>query len=171
MAVLVAFTLILRVSNIGPAARKDFNSHQHFLRSDLVLKEGIWTLGVRWSKTIQFRNKILWALIVPSQDKRICPHTWMQRMIRIIPAADHEPLFLVRDKDGCNPLTTGQVGRLLKEWSKKAGITDKRLTPHCLRRGGLMWVHKCKLTGESLQILGDWASRAYLRYIDLDFQS
>ena len=35
----------------------------------------------------------------------------------------------------------------------------------------MTWAHEAKLTGESLKILGDWASDAYLRYIDIDFQS
>ena len=42
-------------------------------------------------------------------------------------------------------------------------------TAHFLSRGGLTWVHNARVTGEALQILGDWASKAYMRYIDLDF--
>ena len=51
---LVAFTLILRVSNIGPDARDEFDPFKHFLRSDLVVKQGVLTMKVRWSKTIQY---------------------------------------------------------------------------------------------------------------------
>ena len=90
-------------------------------------------------------------------------------MCQIIPAAPHEPLFLVRENQFRYPLTAGQVNRLLKKWTKAAGLESHRYTGHCLRRGGLNWAHQARLTGETLQILGGWGSRAYLRYIDLDF--
>ena len=121
-------------------------------------------------KTIQFHNKVVWALIIPAVDPEICPQTWMRRMIRNVPADAQEPLFLVRLDGDRVPLTSRNVGVLLKEWCESAGIDPKPLTGHCLRRGGLTWAHDSKLTGESLKILGDWASTAYLRYIDVDFQ-
>ena len=53
VVLLVGFTLILRVSNIGPEVRKDFDPDQHLLRSDLIIKQGIPTLKIRWTKTLQ----------------------------------------------------------------------------------------------------------------------
>ena len=114
VAVLVGFTLILRVSNIGPPARKDFNPKQHFLRSDLIIKEGVPTMAVRWSKTIQYRNKILWVPLIPSQNSRLCAQTWVNKMIRLIPVQPHEPFFLVREGKNRFPLTAGQVNSIIK---------------------------------------------------------
>lgn len=79
VTVLVAFTLILRVSNIGPRAHDKFDVRQNFLRSGLIVKRDILTLGVRWTKTIQFRNKVMWTSVVPSADWRICPQTWLKK--------------------------------------------------------------------------------------------
>ena len=92
-------------------------------------------------------------------------------MIYNIPAAPGEPLFLVREGSYRFPLTHRQVGQLLKQWCELAGLDAKSYMTHCLRKGGLSFAHHAKLTGESLQILGDWASHAYLCYIDIDFQS
>ena len=93
-------------------------------------------------------------------------------MVKLIPAGDQESLFLVRDPaQGRLPLSHKQIARLLSKWSKKVGLDPSKLTPHCLRRGGLNWAHKAKLTGETLQVLGGWASEAYKRYIDHDFHS
>ena len=38
---LVGFTLVLRVSNLGPVSRTKFNPHMHFMRQDLLYKENI----------------------------------------------------------------------------------------------------------------------------------
>ena len=75
-------------------------------------------------------------------------------MIKFIPACDSEPFFLVREGNEQYPLTSRQVGRLLGEWCEKAGLDKKAYTPHCLRRGGLNWAHKARVTGEALQLMG-----------------
>ena len=128
------------------------------------------TMSIRWARNIQHRNRVMWSPLIPSSDSRLCSQTWVRKMINIIPAAPTEPFFLVREGKDWFPLTTGQIGRILKLWCDRAGV-EGNYTPHCLRRGGLTWAHKAKLMGEVLQILGGWASRAYLRYIDHDFES
>ena len=109
--------------------------------------------------------------LIPSSDPCICPERWVARMIKIIPAHASEPFFLVRENRDRFPLTSRQVGRLLKQWCKSAGLDLARLTPHGLRRGGLTWAHRAKVSSESLQVLGGWASNAYKRYIEHDFES
>ena len=170
VAILVAFTLLLRVSNLGPRMRGLFQRSQHFLRSDFTVRNNWPTLGVRWSKTVQHRNKTSWAPLIPSNDKRICPQFWIQKMLNMIPAQPNEPLFLVRQGIHRYPLTSSQVNRLLKQWTKDAGLADVRLTSHCLCRGGLNWAHRARASGEALKLMGGWASQAYMRYLDLDFE-
>ena len=171
VAVLVGFCLILRVSNLGPRTRETFDPYMHLTRGDLMQKKGFWSMSLRWTKTLQFRNRVVWAPLVPSACRPICPKHWVLKMIKFIPAEEHEPMFLVREGQARHPLTSAQVGRLLHKWAKNAGLDPGPLTPHCLRRGGLTWAHRAKLSGEALQILGDWASKAYMAYIDLDFDS
>ena len=57
-AVLVGHALVLRVSNLGPRTRSTFDCHRHFVRADFQLKNGYPALAIRWSKTIQHRNKL-----------------------------------------------------------------------------------------------------------------
>ena len=128
VAVLVGFSLVLRVSNLGPASRAKFHSAQHFLRSDLIYKKGFWTMNVRWTKTVQYRNKIMATLLVPARFKEICPQHWVKRMTTLIPAAPHEPFFLVREGNNRFPLTSAQVNKWLKQWTKDAGLDSSRYT-------------------------------------------
>ena len=157
---------------MGPTSRQSFDSRYCLTRGDLKFKNGFWTVQIRWTKTIQTMNKIITAPLVPvPKCRQICPQHWITRMIKLIPAKNSEPLFLVREKTNRWPLSYGQISRLLGKWCLKAGLDPHQYTPHCLRRGGLNWAHRARVTCEALQIMGDWASAAYLRYVDLDLES
>ena len=170
IAVLVAFAMVLRVANIGPLTRKMFDSVSHFTRADFVMHEGHPSLGIRWSKTVQHRNKTKITPIIPSADKSICAVRWILKMLHCIPAHSHEPLFLIREGINRYPLTSGQVRRLLKMWCEQIGIDPAEYTPHSLRVGGLNWGRKAHLSGEALQLLGGWCSNTYVSYIRSEFE-
>ena len=55
-AVLVGYSLVLRVSNLGPPTRNRFDPLKNLVRGDFVIKKGFPTLGIRWSKTNQYHN-------------------------------------------------------------------------------------------------------------------
>ena len=171
VAVLVGFTLVLRISNLGPTTRADFNPNRNLTRADLQIQNGYPALGIRWSKTVQHRNRVTWAPLLASQTPEICPQYRMRKMYKMIPAKLHEPLFLVRQGNQCFPVTSDQINRILKQWTKQAELVQCNYTGHCLRRGGLNWAHDSKLTSESLQLIGDWKSSVYLRYIDMDYKN
>ena len=168
-AVLVGFQGLFRGSNIGPETRAKFDPDKNFLRSDLYVKDGVLTCAVRWSKTIQYRNKIVEVPMIPNKNKRICPEHFLKKMLIIIPALPTEPLFLVRVGNNRYPLTAGQVARLLKKWTEMAGLDSSKFTTHCLRRGGLNRAHEAQLPPDDLQVMGDWKSDAYKRYIKNEF--
>ena len=171
-AILIAFSLVLRVSNIGPPSRAKFDPHSHLKRSDVRIIDGHVSVGIRWSKTVQHRNKVKWTPLMPSKYSLICPVRWLLKMFKIIKAYPHEPLFMVREGKNNDryPLTSSQVRRLMKKWCEMAGLDPKEFTPHCLRRGGLNWAHKAKLSGEALQLMGGWRSDAYMDYIKSEFE-
>ena len=90
-------------------------------------------------------------------------------MFSMIPAEAQEPMFLIREGKHRFPLTSGQVNRLLKKWTKETDMGEMNFSSHAVKRGGLNWAHNSNLTGETLQVLGCWASDAYKRYVDVNF--
>ena len=170
-AILVGFNLVLRVSNLGPVARNKFDPDKNLIRGDFMIRKGFPSLGIQWAKNNQYKNHINWCPLMPAADRQLCPAWWVSRMLKNIPAHQHEPFFLVREKQSRYPLTSGQIRRLLKQWAIAAALDLRKYTPHCLRRGGLNWAHNARLTGESLKVLGDWVSQEYHKYLDIDFES
>ena len=170
-AVLVGYSLLLRVSNLGPAMRNKFDPDKNLVRQDLNFENDVWNISLRWSKTNQCKNRIVKAPLVPSTVRAICPQHWVTRMMRLIPAANYEPLFLVRQKGNRYALSAAQIIRLLKKWAKAADLQVPSMTGHGICRGSLNWAHEAKISSESLKILGDWASSAYQTYIDVNYES
>ena len=170
-AVLLGHSLVLRVSNLGPTTRSKFDDTKHLLRSDFVIKDGYPSLGIRWSKTIQYKNKVNWAPILKLNTKEVSPQWWVRKMLKNIPADPAEPFFLVREGEHRYPLTSSQIRRLMKQWCIGSALDPRSYTLQGMRRGGLNWAHQAKLSGESLKYLGDWTTQCYHRYLEFDFKS
>ena len=88
VATLIGFTMFLHRSNLTPETMDKFDPNQQFTRADIHLAGPLepFMVDLRWTKTIQFREKILRLPVLPVQNKKICPVLWMHYMVNTIPA-------------------------------------------------------------------------------------
>ena len=86
VAVVIGFSIMLQVSNLGAVSQLQFDRRKNFIHDDLKFKKGYWYLTIRWSKTIQHRNKLLEVPLVPALRKEICPVHWINKMYSVIKA-------------------------------------------------------------------------------------
>lgn len=171
-ALLVGFYLFLRKSNLVPDSKNSFNPQKQLTRADVQIGKNMVLIIVRWSKTIQYKEKELLLPLLQAKDIRVCPVYWVKLMCSKVKASGEHPMFLVSE-DSTNrlvPLTYAQLGDKLKQWVSQCGISSERYTLHGLRKGGACHALEVGLAGEDLKILGDWASDAYMRYLDLSLQ-
>ena len=79
VATLLGFTMFLRRSNLVPEAMDKFILEHQFGRSDIHLTGPLQPvmMDLRWTKTIQFKQKILWLPVLPAANKKICPVIWL----------------------------------------------------------------------------------------------
>ena len=98
-ATLLGFYMFLRKSNLVPDAMDKFDSLQQFRRADVNLlgPNRAMMFEVRWTKTLQFRQKILRFPVLPAQNKAICPVFWIHRMLHDNPGEPLDPLFLTKN--------------------------------------------------------------------------
>ena len=68
------------------------------------------------------------------------------------------------------PLTADVLANKYKEWVKLTGRQSDGYTLHGLRQGGVNHALTMGLCGEDIMIMGDWASTAYMQYIDLTLE-
>ena len=128
---------------------------------------------IKWSKTIQFSQRKLELPMIQDVESTICPVTWLLYMIQQIPADPKHNLFCYPDETGnMVPVTYKDLTTKLRYWLACIGEQDThKYSSHSLRRGGTTHAFNNDLPGQTIQMLGDWASQCYRRYIDLTVES
>ena len=83
-AVLLGFYMFLRKSNLVREAMDKFQAEQQFTTADVNLLglERAMMFEIRWTKTLQFKQKVLRVPVLPTQNKAICPVFWVHKMLQ-----------------------------------------------------------------------------------------
>ena len=91
---LMGFYLFLCKSNLVPDTTTTYNRDQQLCQADINLLglDKAMMVEIRWSKTIQYKQKILRLPILPADNKAICPVFWAHHMVSSIPAEPHDPV-------------------------------------------------------------------------------
>ena len=122
-ATLLGFYMFLRKSNLVPDAMDKFEELHQFRHSDvnLIGLDKPMMCEVRWTKTIQNREKLLQFPVIPADNKSICPVYWTYRMIIENPGLPSEPLFLIRTPGMVLCLSANQLIYRMRKWLKLVG--------------------------------------------------
>ena len=82
MAILVGFHLFLRKSNLVPESTTAFNPEEQLTMADAFIAGWLVLINIRWSKTIQYKQKDLHLPLIPAKCRAICPIYWAKYMIK-----------------------------------------------------------------------------------------
>ena len=168
-ALLVGFYLFLRKSNLVPDSMTTFDIQQEFCRGDINLMglDKAMMIEIRWSKTIQHKQKILRLPVLPAQNKAICPVFWVHYMVSQIPAGTQDPAFTLSAGTHKLALSYNQLINRFRKWLKLIGQDPTIYSLHSLCREGATFAYQSNMEGEMIKLLGDWASDCYKRYVDV----
>lgn len=159
---LFAFFLLARKSNLVPTSHKDLMQKKFLLRKDVIDYENHLIVTMRWTKTIQKGERILQIPLVKMTDSILCPLRAYRLMCRFIPASADDPLFSLSHHK-CVNYRLYQLK--LKEYILKIGLDPKDFSSHSFRRGGATLLFKAKVPADKIQLMGDWHSDAYKKYL------
>ena len=83
-AVLLGFYMFLQKSNLVPNAMDKFDPLQQFTRADVNLlgPDRAMMFEIRWTKTIQFGQKVLRVPVLPASNMAICLIKWVYKMLQ-----------------------------------------------------------------------------------------
>ena len=135
-ALVLAFNMLLRKSNLVPQTQKEFNPEKQLARYNVCLAQDAALIDIVWCKTLQFREKVLQLPLVRLQNRVLCPVFWLWKMIKKIPAAPTDPVFCYHRKNKFMMLMYPRLTFWFKKWLQGAGYDSTRLTMHSCRRGG-----------------------------------
>jgi hypothetical protein len=167
-AFLISFFLLCRKSNIVPNSMKKFDKNKQFTRQDFIVDNNCLLVVVKWSKTIQVKERVELMPIVSIPGSVLCPVKAYKNMLKVFPGSHIDPAFTVRSKQGnLVPLAYHFFQKSLKYFIGLTGRDSKRYSTHGFRRGGATFAFKCKVPGELIKKMGDWKSDIYQIYLDM----
>lgn len=157
-----AFFMMARKSNLVPDSTLKFDPAKHLLRQDVLVHKKSIIVFIKWSKTIQFGEKILQIPLLRIKNNPLCPVTAYKNMCKIVPTQPNKPAFIMPNNQ---PVTYKQFQIKIKELIKKTGYNPNLYSSHSFRRGGASFAFSAGVRGELVQLVGDWKSDAYLKYL------
>lgn len=146
-----------------------FDTSKHLRRSDILSYPWGMMLLIRWTKTIQFRERVLQIPLPRLGHHVLCPVAAVFRAFELTPNARPDgPALLVSDFPKQIPLSTKVFMVRLQQCLVSAGVQPSNYAGHSFRRGGAMWAYKAGVEPETIRQLGDWRSEAYKEYVKPD---
>ena len=158
---------VCQKTNLVPSSRKDLKDKKFLLRKDIQIGEDVLIVSMRWSKTIQFGERVLKTPLVKIPDSVLCPVKAFKIMCSKVKAKPEDPLFTLPEKK-C--ITYQSFQKKLRGLVQKIGLEPESFSSHSFRRGGTSFAFRCRVPTELIQLHGDWRSDAYKKYLSLSLE-
>ena len=135
---LVIFFGLLRKANLQCKGFTQFDPSKHLRRGDILFFTDWASIINRWSKTIQFSQRILTVPLPRIAQHPLCPYTALRHTFRLVPAPLSGPAFIIpaSTEGGLTALTYGKFDSLLKLLAAKTNIDPSQVSGHSFRSGG-----------------------------------
>ena len=169
-ACIVAFYSFFRKSNLLIQSIGSFDPSRHLCTSDVEFRTEGAVLTVRWSKVIQFRERILRIPLPRLNNSLFCPSFALLGLCLTSPSpTGPTPLFRYSERGVLVALTQGKFVSTLRGHLADLGFPADQFSGHSFRRGGAQFGLQCGLPVELIKLQGDWNSNAYERYLQPSF--
>ena len=161
---LLAFFSFLRISNLVPHSKALFCPLKQLTAEDIFFREKSALILVKWSKTLQFNNKVK-LLHIPFLNNLLCPVSAIKNLLAITPASKNSPLFKIKHQSQWVPLTDNQIRQNLKAILKNLNLPTSYITFHSFRRSGATFAFNNHVPLQAIKNHGTWTSDTVWRYI------
>ena len=165
---LVAFFSFLRISNLAPHKASEFDQSRQLAKGDVFFYTGGAKLLIKWSKTLQTRDKLVFIHLPDLGASPLCPVTALKMLKAIVPGSSTSPLFQIKVKKLWVPLTDSRIRGHFAMVQEKLGIKNRGFSFHSFRRSGASFAFNNNVRIQDIQAHGTWTSDCVWRYICQD---
>ena len=165
-AMLLAFFGCMRLSNLVPAAQKDFDPLKHLKRDDIKFVNDMLLVFFKWSKTNQSAKKVSWIPISSVADPRFNISVNFKKLMNSVLVSNSAPLFSF-GKDNFH--TKCSLVPILNMCTSETGLPPADYSWHSFRRGAAVFAYELGLDDSAVQLFGDWSSSAFKTYLEFSF--
>ena len=163
---LFAFFLFARKSNLV-LDLDNYVNKKFLLREDIQICENTLIVNVKWSKTIQFGERLLKIPLIEIPGSILCPLAAFSSMCQKVHAKNSDALFSL-PKRKC--ITYSQYQSKLREVIAKIGLNPEEYSTHSMRRGGTSFAFKSQVPIDLIKLHGDWKSDCYQKYLSFSME-
>ena len=165
---LLAFFCLFRKANLCPKESEDDPSVV-LTRSDIEIDEvGQQVLVyVNFSKTNQFMQRSHVIPIPKNSDPALDLYTHLKLLFSKVKAGPESPALSFSSTQYINHRSFTER---LKKLILKAGLDPSLYSGHSFRRGGASYLYSIGGTTLMVQVLGDWSSQIFTRYLALSLE-
>jgi hypothetical protein len=165
IACLIAFFGFLRKSTLLPAS-SELSLGKFIARCDVKeLTLQSFTVLVRFSKTIQFGQRVLSLPYVSCSDVRLCPVRALLSHLGFSPLPQSRPLFNFVLNGSEVHFSNAFFMLRLRNGLRATGFPASEVSCHSFRRGGASLAYEVGLTATDIKQRGDWRSNAFEQYL------
>ena len=169
--VLVGFFGFLRLSNLAPHSKTSFDPSRHLTGSDVFFTQDYVKILLKWSKTLQTRDKAHIITLPKLKDTSICPWLALKCLFQCYQMSSTTSLFQIHTSSGWAPLIDSIVRKSLADLNVALGLNPHHFTFHSLRRSGATFAFKAHVPIQDIKRHGTWSSECVWSYIQSDHAS
>ena len=161
----------MRLSNLVPYSLSQYDPSRHLTRGDVIKAGPSLKVIIKWSKTLQTRDRIKCVDIPCLRTSRIYPVQALKVLLSLVPNGRNSPLFQVKSNGQWQVLTNSEVRYHFLLILKKLGLSGKGYSFHSFRRSGASYAFNYHVSLQDIQSHGTWTSDSVWRYLIQDQNS
>ena len=123
---------------------------------------------IKWSKTLQFADKIKMLKIPALGSSPLCPVAALKTLLKSSPKGKNLLLFQIQCFGKWIPLSDTRLRKQLSKILTVLKLQDKSITFHSFHRSGATWAFNSNIPMNHIQSHGTWTSEAVWAYITQD---
>jgi hypothetical protein len=120
---------------------------------------------IRFSKTIQFGQRVLELPYIFCSDLRLCPVRALLSHFGFSPLSQSRPLFNYVENGTERFFSNAFFMLRLRAGLRATGHPASEISCHSFRRGGASLAYEVGLSATDIKQRGDWRSNAFERYL------
>ena len=165
---LLAFFCLFRKANLCPKD-SEHNPAMVLKRGDIEIDEALGQVlvYVNFSKTNQFMKRSHVIPIPRNSDPALDLFVHLRSLFTKVRASQESPALSYSRSQYINHRTFTEK---LKSLIKKAGLDPALYSGHSFRRGGASYLYSIGGTTLMVQVLGEWSSQIFTRYLSLSLE-
>jgi hypothetical protein len=122
-----------------------FDNTKQLCRKDIIIQKSYLLVRFKWTKTIQFGDRVLYIPLVAIPSPKLCPVSAYKRMCEFNPASTESPAFLIESRGKLIPLAYNQFQNKLKQLISLIGLKPLLFSSHSFVPTCMIIISKCNL--------------------------